>query len=63
MQSPADEGIQPGVVDMVEICGGKVDIMPLPAEDVNEAYDGEHSNTRGRRPNVEGIAEKEVFDG
>jgi hypothetical protein len=63
MQSPADEGIQAGIVNMVEVGGGKIDVMPLPTEDVNEANDGEHSNTRGRRPNVEGIAEKEVFDG
>jgi hypothetical protein len=61
MQSPANEGVQAGVVDMVEVSRGKVDVMPLPTEDVNEADDGEHRNTRGRRPNVERIAEKEVL--
>jgi hypothetical protein len=62
MQCPADEGVQAGVVDMVEVGWCKIDIMPLPTEEVNETDDGEDNNARGRRPNVDGIAEKEVFD-
>jgi len=49
-------------MDMVNICWGKIDVMTLPAKEVNEPNKKENSNTSRGRPNVDRIAEKEVFN-
>lgn len=63
MQYPADERAKACIMNMVEVCGCKVDVMTLPTKKVNESNNRENNNTSGGRPNVDGIAEKEVFDG
>lgn len=63
MQCPADNGIGAGVVDMVKICGCEVDVMTSPTKKVDESNNAENHDTSSRRPNIDGIAKEEIFDG
>lgn len=62
MQEPASEGVQPAIVDVVDLAGGELVVAALPAHGV-PGHEGAEAEERGRAAPVdEGVAEQEVLD-
>ena len=62
MQEPADDGVEAGIVDVVNLCPGEFVVTPLPADRVPEHHGPEEDKGESRSPVDEGVAQEEVFD-
>lgn len=62
MQDPADDGIDAGVDDLVDLCGFEVVITTLPANKVEDNDETKNAEGGSAAPVDGGIAEEEVLD-
>lgn len=62
VQDPADDGVEAGVVEAVELVRGEVVVATLEADEVVSGQGGEKQEGEGRGPVDEGITQEEVFD-
>ncbi len=62
MEEPADDGIEAGIVDMVDVVRFEIVVAALPADEVPQREAGEEGEGGGRGPVDERVAEQEVFD-
>lgn len=62
VEEPANDGVDAGVVDLVNVELGKLPVPSLPAEDVPDGQKTKDTEPGSRAPIDEGVAEKEVLD-
>lgn len=62
VQKPADDGVDAGVVEVVDIALGEVVVAALPAYAVPDDHQTEDGEGCGTAPVDEGVAEEEVLD-
>ena len=62
VQEPAEDGVEAGVVDLVEVGGGQVGKAALRADGVECDEGAEEAEGERGAPVDKGIAEEEVFD-
>ena len=62
MEEPTDHGIDPGVVEMVDLSPGEFVEASLPADGVPCAHAKEEDEGEGGAPVDDRVAEEEVFD-
>ncbi len=56
VQEPADDGVDAGVVDLVNFEGAQVDVAALEADEVEGEEEGEEDEGKGGGPVDEGVA-------
>ena len=62
VQEPTDDGIDPGVVDLVDVGGLEVFVAALPADEVPDYHKSEDTEGSGGAPVDNGVTKEEVLD-
>nr|POE53354.1 hypothetical protein CFP56_28576 [Quercus suber] len=62
VEEPADDGVDAGVVDLIDLGPGELVVAPLPADAVPGEHDEEEAECESRAPVNDRVAEQEVFD-
>lgn len=62
VQEPADDGVDAGVVEVVDLGPGELVVAALPADGVPGEHAEEDDERKGRAPVDERVAEQEVLD-
>ena len=62
MQEPANDGIQAGVVEVIDLGPGELVVAALPAHRVPGQHQEEEAQREGRAPVYRRVAEEEVLD-
>ena len=62
MQEPADDGVDAGVVEVVDLGPGELVVAALPADRVPREHEEEEAEREGRAPVDGRVAEEEVLD-
>ena len=62
VQEPSDDGVEAGVVDLVNVGGLEVFVAALPTDEVPDYHEGEDTERGGGAPVDDWVTKEEVLD-